>query len=227
MLNQQQKEEVIDAINTLLIMDTIRVNEYLEDLDVVNGYINYGDAYYVNWWKPSIDCCLDDIILEVCPCGGYRNSGYVSKSNYKVFVDKFGEFDGVYESSGGMGTYAVFIRPELLLNKEIYETLCALTDYPVLNDMVHSEMEEETKEESWDNWVREDFESSLEGKLNLENLDYEDEDLRKVFETGRRRANEYWYEESSGMHINVEAIASVITLEDLTQNNIEFELMEE
>jgi hypothetical protein len=226
MLNQQQKEEIIDAINSLLITDTVRVNEYLGDLSEVDGCISYGNAHYIHR-KPKIDDDFENMIIEICPCGRYRNSDCVNKSNYEVFVEEFGKLDGVYKSTGGMGTYAVFIRPDLLLNKDILETLCVLTEYPVLNDMVHSEMEEETKEESWDNWVQEDFESSLEGKLNLENLDYEDEDLRKVFETGRSRANEYWYEESSGMYINVERIASVITLEDLTQNNIEFELMEE
>lgn len=228
MLTKEQKEQVIDAIESFKITDTIRINEYLGDLSKVNGYINYGDAYYISWWKPSVDCEFDNIILEVSPCGGHSGSGSVNKANHKVFVDEFGELDGVYTSEGGMGTYAVFIKPELLLNKEIYETLAVLTDYPVLDDMVHSEMQNEAQEEAWENWARSEFERSLECDLNLEDLDCEDEDLKKVFELGRSRSHEEWHEESDGsQYINVDAIAATITIKDLEENDIGFELMED
>lgn len=228
MLTQEQKEQVIEAIESFKITDTIRINEYLGDLSEVNGYINYGDAYYISWWKPSVDCEFDNIILEVSPCGGHSGSGSVNKANHKVFIDSFGELDGVYESQGGMGTYAVFIKPELLLNKEVYETLAALTDYPCLDDMVHSEMENEAQDEAWDNWARSEFERSLERDFYLENLDYENKDLKKVFDLGRSRSHEEWHEESDGeMYIDVGAIASTITIQDLGENNIGFELMED
>lgn len=227
MLTQEQKEEIIDAINSFSISDTIRINEYAGDLSEVNGYIPYEDALYVHSQRLRIDDEIDNTILEVYPCGGYDGSGLVNKSNYEVFIKEFGELDGVYESQGWMGTYAVFIKPELLLNKEIYETLAALCDYPCLDDTVHSEMENEAQQEAWEDWVRSDFETAITGNLNIwGDLKYEEESLKSLFDTGRARCDEYWYEDGGQMLIRVGAIAATITIEDLTQHDIGFELMD-
>ncbi len=226
-ISREQREEILERINSFLVGDIIRVNEYAGDLAEVYGSIPYRDAIYIQR-KLDLEDDLNNILIEINPCGGCRDSGSLNKANYSCFFEEFGDLDDVICSYGAYDTYAIFIRPWLLLNKDIYDTLVGLSDYPAINDIAVAEAESAMIEEAWDNWARSEFERSLEKHLNLwGDIEAEDEDLKKVFDLGRDRTNQYWHEESGGMYIDVDKVASSILLDDLTENDIGFELMDD
>lgn len=54
---------------------------------------------------------------------------------------------------------------------ELAETLASLESYPVLDDELHSRMETEAFDESWDSWMRADLERDLAKAIGAESVD--------------------------------------------------------
>jgi hypothetical protein len=112
--------------------------------------------------------------------GSDYSGGTLQRSNNKAFLDSFGDVEGVYEIRGGMGTYGVAVRLDVYENnKEIKETLDSLEDYPLINEDLFSEMENEL-----DCVAMKDIVSDLCRDINLEIYipDYDDllEDTEKI-----------------------------------------------
>ena len=78
--------------------------------------------------------------------------------------------DTVVEIAGGYGTRAVAIRGDVEC-VEILEALCALADYPLLDECHHSQLECDAQDMAWDNGgfgFRADFARALEKRVEVE-----------------------------------------------------------
>lgn len=172
------------------------------------GKLNYKEDYY-----HDIPVCVPRYL-----CGGdYANSCSVEIANHKVFMEKFGDVDGVYELYGGHGTFGVAILASVD-NKEMAEMLAALNDYCVINEDVLSEVEMELQEEAWDNWAQCDFVRELEKLHKIDDLgEYMDGDqVFSLFHWAMNEIGEDWQSESGrDMHIDVKRIAEHCTIDDI------------
>lgn len=102
-----------------------------------------------------------------------------------------------------------------------------LESYPVLDESDLSELEEEAKAESWDNWAAKEFADALHKKFDHDLLFESDayviidglidilheEDLRELFES----KDPDWTPESSGMYVNIQRVADKVTASDIVQ----------
>lgn len=122
------------------------------------------------------------------------------------------------------------------MEEELVEAIMSLSDYPLLDESLHSEMELEAQEESWKDWACSDFKSELEKqvwcKLEADMPDddwgdywaqvdwVKDGDWRDTLDdstVGRwacdamELANVYWQnEQGDSMYLDVEEMAEAV-----------------
>jgi hypothetical protein len=153
--------------------------------------------------------------------GSDYSGSIVTMSNRKAFMEQFSEGEDVWWTSapGGHGTYSIVIDTQGVpedATSEVEDFLNALQDYPVADENLMSEMENEAQEEAWENWVEGDFKRGLESKFEVEFDEVDPAKLRDLFEKASDKANEYWENEEGGnMWIRVEKIVAKVTEDDL------------
>ena len=168
-------------------------------------------------------------------CGSDYSGSLVHRSNADVLAriaHEAGVPEGlVVEVYGGYGTFAIAIRGDVDAI-EVIEALGALSDYPLLDEMDHSEKEMEAQDSAWDNGgfgLRADFVRVLEKRVASDDPDVEDPEIDlaaphvrdmvdDLFEHARERANEYWVnEQGPDMWIDVGAVADEVTDEEIAE----------
>lgn len=105
-------------------------------------------------------------IPSYCSAGDYCGN-LVEASNVKALEEMLSEI----ETEKGITIYfllheaydtrSLCLYPRAFAFPEIVEALNGLSDYPLLDDSLHCEMELEAQAESWDSWAREDFKREL------------------------------------------------------------------
>ena len=137
------------------------------------------------------------------------------KSNHEAFLRDYGELEGIIDIYGGMGTFGVAIRMDVVEdNDEIRDLLDGLENYCLIDEGLHSKLESEEYDRAWDDWVRSDTEAVIFGVLNkideqgdkgILDGDPDDiasklnpDDLRALFERCAQDINEYWEIETGG-----------------------------
>jgi len=163
-----------------------------EDLTTVNPdhELSYGD------FRESPD---GDYLIPDDLGGSDYSGGLTQKSNYQVFLGRYGHRHGIYKLWGGFGTYAIAIHKDRLEDEDIKKDLYGLQDYCILDDEAHSDLEHEAENEAWENGVRDDIR-----KLLVEELkDYfddpeslicvqEDDSLAHLFYVAMGETGESW-----------------------------------
>lgn len=112
----------------------------------------------------------------------------VERSNYETFVEDFASVrtreNGrpnwlpVY---GGHGTHAIALSVSFLLSeegREVWEALCALSDYPLLSDEALSDLEMRLEQEAWEHYGTHDLRRALSKRAAEE----ERPDLEEAFD---------------------------------------------
>jgi len=177
-------------------------------------------------------------VLELCSFSDYSGS-CVERANNKHFVEKY---SFVNEEYGGYGTVWTIIDPDELPNKsekynEFLEEYKSLLEYPVISDILLTDIETEAEIEAWENWARDDFISLLDKKFEYDLDEYDCIDLEEyfekhcekndididfnefilsLFEKMQGNYNEYWIIETGGSAwIDLEKIVNNITWQDI------------
>jgi hypothetical protein len=88
-----------------------------------------------------------------------------------------------------------------------------IDDYPLLDESIHSRLECEEQEQSWDNWARSEFVRELQKALEVEIDDSDSAKIAESFETLRDRANVYWEDGS----IDIARIVEAATCDDVRE----------
>ena len=78
--------------------------------------------------------------------GSYNSTNTVERSNVERFIELFGDVDGVFVISGSHNYKGIAIRGDVQ-NEDINETVDALSNYPVLDEMHWCELEHELFQE--------------------------------------------------------------------------------
>lgn len=99
--------------------------------------------------------------------GGSDYSGtLVERSNTRAWRETFAEGEDEWwcEVSGGHGTFAIVVKVAEMPDDAL-EFLCALADYPLADDDLHSHMEAEAQDRAWDDWAARAFYRALDGRF--------------------------------------------------------------
>jgi hypothetical protein len=146
--------------------------------------------------------------------GSDYSGNLIQRSNYNVLkkmLEKEHPDDPanavVWASTyGGHGTYGLLVKWEDL-GSDIQEAIGALDEYPLLDEMAHSELEMESQNEAWERWVEKDFKKALAVELGIEDKDKITGDIFELFREAQDDANEYWInEQGDESYIDIEPI---------------------
>ena len=166
-------------------------------------------------------------VIQRASYGDYVGST-VQMANYKCLDKEFGDLLGyIGYAYGGEALYVTVEdlwevyqeNPELV--SDLFESLAALEDYPVLDEELMCEIEMELQDEAWqDNYHREMIDWLEEEELiDDDEWDYLLDEGDKCFELFRDlmdRANEYWlHEDCNWPYVNLDRVMNKMTKEDL------------
>ena len=163
--------------------------------------------------------------------GDYHPNGTVGKSNFRVLLERAQELDADPNEVPdecrpwfavqycGYGGHAILFHVERTPD-EIVEMLAGLSDYPLINDDDHSELESELEQEAWEDTYREDYRRALvkvaervlaphyvNADVEVDLDDVTDEALDKNFYENAEAISEYWEHSSEGAYIDVDKVA--------------------
>ncbi len=126
---------------------------YVESWDEFVRSGNYGDLHR----DPNYYGKVKVFVPKYLSFSDY-SGGTAERSNAKVWKSEFGDLEDEAWTSvpGGHGTSAVVILAEAL-TPEMEEFVSALSDYPVADEGVMSEMETEAQNEAWTNFYEREF----------------------------------------------------------------------
>lgn len=239
--NHTQFSNVRECLGT---EDLNTLNRYRVDT-IERGYPeHYGELAPFDGRTQSVPDARDSWYVPSSCCGSDYLGCLVNRANCDAMMEiakaaiEAGELDAdtVVEVYGGHGTYAVAIRGDVS-NVEIIEALCALADYPVLDEDRWSELEMDAQQMAWDNGgfgLRRDFARALEKRVKSDDVDVKSDDVDvedpgidlaaphvrdavdALFEAARERCGEEWRnEQGCDMWIDVDRVADEVTDEEI------------
>jgi len=148
-----------------------------------------------------------------------RDSGPLERANAKAIAIELEAFgDDVREEShnhwavGHVDGYAIRVYRDGNITAAFakwVEIQDRLDDYPVLDEDLHSQEEQEEIDASWDAWVEHDFRRALEKHFGREIRD--DANLFDLF----NEQEPEWYEDCSGMTCNIKRCVERVKAEDV------------
>lgn len=188
--------------------ECLRLSEYSSDEDS-NQLHDYRSLYIDNLVKET-----DFYSPNYFDSGDYSGS-LANKSNREVFLKEFGHIDGVIKCYGGYGYQGILIRLDVLnSNSELQECVFGLENYPVLDEEHWSELEEEAKQESWED-TRKDFLRSLRRKFNYDFSYLNNDFIDLLFSNLEQATNTYWYFEHCDAYFLIDDMIFKLDREDV------------
>jgi len=173
------------------------------------------------------------LISNYMQYGDYDNSCMVERSNYKLFLEDYGEKPGIFRIYGGYGSSGIAISVKMLLNPDneeiaesIIELLNGLNDYPVIDDEDMSNMEYEAFLEALDSWAIRECSDLLSKQFLVDVYDFNEDKLKEVLLESDRNLNypSYMIESGGICYIDTKQLVSHVSLVDYFACLIDFEL---
>jgi hypothetical protein len=173
------------------------------------------------------------LISKYMQYGDYDDSCMVERSNYKLFLENFGDLNGVYTISGGYGSSGIALSIAWLSNPdnedksiEIIDLLNNLNDYPCIDDEDMSNMEYESFLEALDNFAIRECNDLLSKQFLLDVYDYNEDKLKDVLLDSNSKLSYDAYEIESGgsCYIDTKRLIEKVSLREYTDCLIDFEL---
>jgi len=163
---------------------------------------------------------IDQLWLRVTHAGGSDYSGgSVTLANYRELRKM--QSDNEYTlltGFGGHGTYAIYVR--LDASDELWETVVALADYPVINDNVVSEVEHEWRQEAMADAVHDTADRIVRtvcpymDDMEAEEFDKVMGNLTPICETCAQAFEEWEYEHASAYARPEKIVENVLASEE-------------
>lgn len=127
------------------------------------------------WTREDItDLWFEPVFLSY---GSYNNSSTVERSNHQYFTKHYGHLKGIDTFSGCYSYNSVLISIEHFKNIEAIEILEGLLDYPLIDDISHTDLEMELQSEAYENDYRSEFIKELRERIES---DLEDDSLNDL-----------------------------------------------
>ncbi len=212
-------------------------HEHMVDL----SYPETKHTYYQDYTELTLQNSIDNTPIDsmfIMPgymqYGDYDNSCMVERSNYKLFLEQFGDESGIFTISGAYGSAGIAISLKWLLDpenedkaQEIIECLNALSDYPCIDDEDMSNMEYDAFLDALDDYGVRDFISACSEKFNLDISDY---DLEKTKNLIRELDSTldypcYTIECGGSCYIDTDRLVDAVTLEHLKPALTKYEVL--
>ena len=131
--------------------------------------------------------------------GDYAGAGDIGRANIRVLEDNP---DSILRH-GGYG-YEQLWLPDTPENRELIEGL--ESDYPLLDDEVHSQIESELEDEAWENWLRRDLVRETPETIRDFAEDVDNDILYECYRQAMEKENEYPIFEGDGAYVRIEEI---------------------
>ena len=173
------------------------------------------------------------LISKYMQYGDYDNSCMVERSNYKLFLEDYGEKPGIFRIYGGYGSSGIAISIRYLLDPdneekadEIIDLLNGLNNYPCIDDEDMSNMEYESFLESLDVFAIRDCNDLLSSQYLIDVYDFNEDKLKEILLEADRNLNYPSYEIESGgsCYIDTKRLIEKVTLMDYITCLIDWEL---
>lgn len=94
------------------------------------------------------------------------------------------------------------------------ELAAGLSDYPVIDDDVLSEVEREAEDETWANYIRSEFQTLIREETGFDISECDDGDMWQFCRDLCDRANIYWDHGNEGAWLDVHRLSDVLTTEE-------------
>jgi len=254
--DEPRNVDIHEVGNALIITNKELLGQWLVDHRTYDhvyryrGYKDLDDTDYISWsdLEGAKTSDIDDpenwnelfYVPSALSYGDYDGSTAVERSNYDVFMEQWGGMEedvedppepeprvvGIYEVSGSHGSQAIAIRLDTINEREMFEALGSLEDYPLLDDDAHTRREQEMFDEAWENYGESEFRSAVERALNVDiDTDQDLSPLYNVYHEAADEAGHYPYVEGGGNVVfDTENAAAEVTLDDLDVAGIEYEI---
>jgi hypothetical protein len=162
--------------------------------------------------------------------GSDYGGSLVELSNLQSFLEDHREKPGVWELSGGWGSFGLALDVRFL-TEELLEELEALESYPLRCEDHLSSLELEEEGKAWESWAASDFREELE-KLLEEKLEASEEELEaleeklealpeeklfQLFQEATEDASLYWETEVISRWIDCRKVAEAVSQEALLE----------
>jgi hypothetical protein len=188
-------------------------NGVWHDVELITGHsYSYGDFEV---YKGEVtDEAKKHLFIrpELLSGSDYSNSGSIQKSNHRVFLKDYKDVEGVYNTHGGYGTFAIVIRADVAEeNEDIKSVLDSLEDYCLIDDEDHSNLEMEWQQIAMVDIIR-DLDSLLDRDLELDRYipDFRDtvssETIEKLAWEATENLNLNWSYENNSAYLNAESL---------------------
>ena len=215
-LNKELKSRGLDHILGTIIKDAVNPDEVMWLDGEVEEYTQFSyDRLHHEKYSYHTDEPIEVVVPRSMGGGDYSGTTY-HRSNYDVFLENFGDVEGVYSLHGGYGTFAVAIRADLV-NEEIHDAIAGLSDYPVLDEDALSMYEDELEQEAWENWARHDFVRGVEQELEIKDLGelLTDEQIYELFRELCQRSDEYFQADGPDIYIRIQTVVAAVEEDDI------------
>lgn len=110
----------------------------------------------------------------------------------------------IVELYGSHGSRTLWVRGDV---PEFKEVLDALSDYPLIDEEIHSQVEVEWEESAWERWVRADLLATLDDDAQEAAEGLDDGILFQAYRDALEACNEYPTHEHAGTYVDVARIA--------------------
>lgn len=190
-----------------------------DDLDETR-YISCSSLYYVNSHEVEDHKKWDEMFLlpNYLSYGDYDRSTAVERSNYEVFLERYGDIEGVYEVHGGYNSRGIAIRLNTINKDEMFSLLSALQEYPVIDEERWSELEHEMIDEAWEDYGYDDVVRGIEKKFDIDLDDIPREKVVSLVHDMLNLMHEYPFIEAGGIvYLPTDKIIQEIELEDINE----------
>lgn len=212
-------------------------HEHMVDL----SYPETKHTYYQDYTELTLQNSIDNTPIDsmfIMPgymqYGDYDNSCMVERSNYKLFLEQYGDEPGIFTISGAYGSAGIAISLKWLLDpenedkaQEIIDCLNALSNYPCIDDEDMSNMEYDAFLDALDDYGIKDFIDKAGSKFNLDISDYDFDKTKQLILEIDAHLNYPCYEIESGgnCYIDIDRLIEPLTLEQLKPVLTDYEVI--
>jgi len=142
--------------------------------------------------------------------GDYDNSCNVERSNVRVFMERFGSNKFVVKMTGIYGYEAVAIRLDCD-DEDIIDTLCALDEYPCMDDEDAGAIIIEMEQECWESYIKQDLKYAIEKKFSAYGSDMDEDKLFSFYKELCEKSNQHFEVEAGGNgYINIKMLVDYV-----------------
>ena len=145
-------------------------------------------------------------------CGSDYSGGVVERANYQYFLEQFAEHEDVIRLSGMFFSYGIGYNKEST-DSDLIDAVNALEYYPVADDELLYEVQNDWENDAWDNFIESDLLTRLKRNPAFETLldnGFDNPEfrsnLKELFYSSIDQSNCHWEYHGDSAWINADKV---------------------